>query len=413
MGNQQQLLTSVSLIGKHYREMERLSGESFNLFKLIGVENNELKHSMILADLLNPKGSHGQGSIFLELFTTQLSVFHFHCDHAFVKVEKNIGKRTEEDGGRLDIYISDQHGNDIIIENKIYAGDQENQLIRYASTGANYIYYLTLDGHDASKLSTKNESTQLKNGEHYHLLSYKSDILLWLDKCRKEAAHLPLLREGISHYINLLKYITGQSISKAMNNELRDLSILNPQNLQAAADISASFSNAKHQIQWIFWEALRKALEKKGIQLEDNKVNTVTSQRTWNYYYGKDKLYGLWTEIYKNDEISLHWGCEVDHKIYFGFTIEQNGKGGISNKEEFQEFRDIVKSSDSLYQTTDYWLGWQYSTPQLDFKTFDSNAIYSLADSQTLEAIVEAISMKAVNDIKYVKIEIEKSSTGL
>jgi len=410
MNNHQQLLTSISLIGKHYREIERISGESFNLFKLIGIENNEFKHSMILADLLNPKGSHGQGSLFLELFTEKLSISPFYCNNALIRVEKSIGKLTEDDGGRLDIYISDQSGNDIIIENKIYASDQTNQLIRYANTGSKYVYYLTLDGHDATELSTKNESTTLKCGEYYHLLSYKSDILMWLEKCRKEASHLPLLREGIAHYINLIKYLTGQSTNKAMSNEIRDLSMLNPQNLRAASDIHASYLNTKHQVQWTFWDSLRKALLNKGLQLEDNAFNTVTSTRTWNFYHGKDKLFGLWSEIYRKNEITIHWGCEVDENIYFGFTVERNEKGGISDKEEFLEYRNIINKRDSNYQSNTFWLGWQHTSPKLNFKTFNSDAIFSLADKQTLNNIVETIAAKAKSDIDFLISEIMKTN---
>ena len=71
-------------------------------------------------------------------------------------VERDIGRRTETTGGRIDIILEDgEHA--IIIENKIYATDQHHQLLRYNNYGKQRfpkgfkLIYLTLDGHEASK----------------------------------------------------------------------------------------------------------------------------------------------------------------------------------------------------------------------------------------------------------------------
>ena len=407
MNNYQQLLSGVSHLSKHYRELERISGANFNIFRIINVSSDELKHSSFVAELLNPKGSHGQGAVFLKLFAESLGITPFHCDDASVDIEKSIGKVTEEEGGRLDIYINDNRGNAVVIENKIYADDQPNQLIRYYQFNPQHVYYLTLNGKDATPKSTHCESLKLESGKHYKTISYQSDIINWLERCRKEAAQLPLLREGISHYINLIKYLTGQSTNKAMSNEIRDLSMLNPQNLRAAADIANTFSNTKHEVQWVFWQELREALENKGILLEDNPDNTATSALTWDYYYGKKKYFGLWCEIFNLAGITVHWGCVVENSIHFGFTVERNGKGGVSKNEEFQKFREIVEQCDGAYTLSDYWLGWQYTSPQLNFRTFDSDAIFSLANKKELEKIVESIAVKTLHDIGFVNEKLK------
>jgi hypothetical protein len=45
----------------NYKELDRISGESFNVFKLLKMETNEVKmHSAFIGDLLNPSGTHGQ-----------------------------------------------------------------------------------------------------------------------------------------------------------------------------------------------------------------------------------------------------------------------------------------------------------------------------------------------------------------
>lgn len=124
MGNVKQLLEKINVITRHHKELIRLSGENFNLFKILGLVSDEVKvHSAFIAELLNPKGSHGQDDIFLKLFLNHFCIKEFDTASAKIEVEKSIGMKTDTTGGRLDIYVSDQKGHDFIIENKIYAGD--------------------------------------------------------------------------------------------------------------------------------------------------------------------------------------------------------------------------------------------------------------------------------------------------
>jgi len=408
MTNYQQLISQVSQLARHYREMDRLSGGNFNIFRVINVSSDELKHSLFIADLLNPKGSHGQGAVFLKLFVEQLGITPFVVDDTVIEIEKGIGKVTEDEGGRLDIYLNDCKGNKVVIENKIYADDQPNQLIRYYQFHRQHVYYLTLDGRDASPYSTHNGSYALKSGEHYKTISYQSDIIDWLEQCRKEVTQLPLLREGISHYINLIKYLTGESTNKAMRDEIIEIATLNEQSLRGVAVISNNFSAVKAKVQWDFWKALRENLESKGVKFEDNPKNTVSSTRTSNYYHGRAVHYGLWYELTNFDGITVHWGCEIQENIYFGFTIERNGDGGISDNEEFKPLRELIKECNINYQTTKNWIGWRHTSPMLNFKTFNTDVIFSLINKTKLDEIVEGIAQEAMRDIEFVRERLPK-----
>lgn len=63
------LLSEVQTIVKSYSRINKMSGQSFNLFSLLRKENEEVPlHSMFIAELLNPKGSHQQGTLYLDLF---------------------------------------------------------------------------------------------------------------------------------------------------------------------------------------------------------------------------------------------------------------------------------------------------------------------------------------------------------
>jgi hypothetical protein len=129
------LLSNVTHIRNHYEEIAFLTGESFNIFKILKLSTNEVRHSAFIAELLNTKGSHGQKDKYLEIFLEQIKIedFPFDTKSAEVKPEFHIGFINEDktQGGRIDILIEDKNRKRIIIENKIYAGDQKNQLLRY------------------------------------------------------------------------------------------------------------------------------------------------------------------------------------------------------------------------------------------------------------------------------------------
>ena len=52
-------------------------------------------------------------------------------ERAKVNMEYHIGAITDKSGGRIDIVTKDRKAAVILIENKIYAGDQDNQMTRY------------------------------------------------------------------------------------------------------------------------------------------------------------------------------------------------------------------------------------------------------------------------------------------
>jgi len=415
----EKLLIEVNAIRQRYEHIAKVTGENFNVFKIVKIAEDEVKHSAFLAELLNPKGSHGQGAKFLKLFVDQLNVSDFNCETAIVEAEKYIGPVTETTGGQIDIFIDDKMSNCIIIENKIYASDQENQLIRYYDYGKRnfkkqYLFYLTLKGSGASLFSIENKQKNIKLevNKDYELKSYKNNILPWLEECQREAVSMPLLREGIAHYINLIKYLTNQSISKAMIKEIVDLLTKNTTNLANANELVKNWSYAKAIIQWKFWEALKNELiielENENLKIEEND-KTAIWDKVLTYYNGRAKLLGLWSQIYKKDEITLHWGCEINQRFYFGFTVENNGKGIISDQQEFKKYRDIILECDTLYKIDNPgWLGWQLSSPELNFNEFNSEAIFNLADDKYLEVTVQTIAKKAIEDINFVKRKLKE-----
>lgn len=233
------LLAQARTVVKHQRELERITGEHFNLFQILRIGHYEVStHSPILGDLLDPGGTHGQGKVFLELFLQQVrkqselmdrpGLERFDPATARVLLEQSLGERTEVDGGRLDIVLTDQSGNQIAIENKIHAGEQPNWARRYRAglRPGSPLIYLTLQGVAALDEESKKDEALM-------LLSYREDITAWLEACRKEVATVPIVRESLTQYLFLIRKLTHQNTGRRMNDEIVSTVLQSPETLEA------------------------------------------------------------------------------------------------------------------------------------------------------------------------------------
>ena len=280
------ILNQVRIVSRKIKEQRKEKferGESFNIFNDLGFMSDEVHlHSMFLANLLNPKGSHGQRGKFLEAFLKMLqksfpaiSADRLVLDtaNASVEVEKYIGRQTDSEGGRIDIYLTDgKHS--IIIENKIYAGDQHHQMLRYWNYGMSQkgddteksfvLIYLTLDGCSPSKDSLGED---LKENDIV-CLSYKGDIRGWLDRCVELASRTPLVRETINQYISTIDILTNNVMED--NKELLDI-LCKEENLDAIYDIANNKNIVVNRIiNEVFIPKLRDLAESKGLTMGDN-----------------------------------------------------------------------------------------------------------------------------------------------
>lgn len=162
----------LSLLRKLSKQMEgkRLEvnmADRFNPFRFF--RKDELGLSAILAFLLDPKETHGQGDLFLNSFLEKLNLHHFLAyDQVDVIVEK-----TTENNRRHDIFIrgilNDKTQWVLSIENKLnWAKDQDKQIEDYLAdlisyeVGNNYfILYLPVNYCNPSK-----DSIDEKEWEH-------------------------------------------------------------------------------------------------------------------------------------------------------------------------------------------------------------------------------------------------------
>lgn len=63
-----QEVASICALEQSQQEERNRKGENYNLFSILSIERYELKHSALIANLLDPKGSHGCGDAVLRAF---------------------------------------------------------------------------------------------------------------------------------------------------------------------------------------------------------------------------------------------------------------------------------------------------------------------------------------------------------
>ncbi|MDO7848706.1 PD-(D/E)XK nuclease family protein [Hymenobacter sp. M29] len=248
------MLSQVSSLRRTQQKLALLSGENFNVFRILGLESREVQmHSGFLGELLNPAGSHGLKDAFLRLFVEAINQKlppeakkppEFNTAAAHLVVEHDIGRITADylQGGRIDLYL-ESGGEYIFIENKIYAGDQQNQLVRYkAHRNHARLLYLTLDGKDAPEWSKGGLTS-----DQYQIISYKEDVSSWLEKCRQVAVAYPLVRETIVQYQHLINYLTGNTPSDFMKEEMKHLLQGSQDNFVSAAALQSVFAETRQE----------------------------------------------------------------------------------------------------------------------------------------------------------------------
>ena len=397
------ILNQVRIVSQKIKEQRKEKferGENYNIFNDLGFMSDEVHlHSMFLANLLNPKGSHGQRGKFLEAFLKMLqksfpaiSADRLELDtaNASVEVEKYIGRQTDSEGGRIDIYLTDgKHS--IIIENKIYAVDQHHQMLRYWNYGMSQkgddteksfvLIYLTLDGSSPSKDSLGED---LKENDIV-CLSYKSDIRGWLDRCVELASRTPLVRETINQYISTIDILTNNVMED--NKDLLDI-LCKEENLDAIYDIANNKNIVVNRIiNEVFIPKLRDLAESKGLTMGDNCTEN-WMEESWagaSFYNPKWKY--------------LKLAFEFEHKgldfLIFGFRTKD--EDGVK-REDVKDWEKVQKNYSTKDVNNQCWI----------WKDFNGNQYWDNASG-----IKDLLNGKTLNDFSIMFDEAIDCVKGL
>lgn len=371
---------------------KRERGDCYNVFDILGLSTDEERlHSAFIANLLNPRGNHGCKDRFLKKFLYCFKILHpqstftLNTGVAKVTVETSIGYLNEDatSGGRLDILVED--GNSaIVIENKIFACDQTNQMLRYCRYAKQHygdnaqILYLTLDGHSPSDTSTRNS---LKENEDYYSISYATDIVKWLDLCLHECTYTPRIRETVGQYIDIIKQLTNNDMDEEYTQNINEELTRHPE--AAVAIFSSGLDKYLLYCFNHFAVPIFKEYEKnKGLVFVQENMQSNTYK---GFYFRKPewKHYAIW--------------------IY----LDTPGQGfycGVSNYNEVGEKKIPISNELScLLNPND---GWPLGFSWLDeYRYWNAETTIDMINGKFAENILEIVDM-ILTDINECHIDI-------
>lgn len=383
------LLNNVKKLFDHKKKIEKLKGETFNIFSILKMERMENNtHSAFIKELLDPKGTHLKDGIFLKLFLECIENSDLDVTTAKVELEKHIGPRDDKNktGGRIDIFISDAKGNYVSIENKIDAQDQNVQIERYCNykKGKNKVYYLTLDGKSPDKTSCG----ELEAGTDYYLLSYKNHILKWLELCLEKSVDDPILRESIKQYAILIKKIT-YTMNNEEEKELIDIML---RHYEESSYISSNFNKAKQTIT----EKIRTGVYNELTKRLKDKYVIVKG-------YDTSKLYSqIWIKPKDTLESYLYFGIE-------SFSGEGHFNG--------QLFVGVRNSDSKRYSYADVEGNESFSNCWINVRQLENykNCILNMSNPETISYIMNEKNREGLVDdiVKQVEKYLEEQTTPL
>ena len=245
-GEFHELIERANELHKRHRVGEHEDG--FNVFSVLLNETDEVNlHSKFIAALLqhNPYTTAGN----LDEFLRQVLGIN-----GFDRTRATIRREYLD----IDILISNVFSRQaIVIENKIFAEDQQEQLVRYHQTLKSqgfceiYLVYLTLDGRAPSSQSVGDLSCKR--------ISYKDHILPWLKCCQQRAQNMPSLRESIAQYIQTIKKLTGTNIEGIYMHDLSKL-CLQVDNLLLVHDLNQAAKQVRIRLLRCLWMEIEDAL---------------------------------------------------------------------------------------------------------------------------------------------------------
>lgn len=309
-------------------EVRKLRGNNdYNLFLALFDASDEVRlHSRFICSLLDPNSPHYQKELFLELFIKACGLEDFGLNSQIAKVYKEYEN--------IDIYITDGTKH-IILENKIYAGDQEAQIKRYIKTiqqengneAEIYVLFLSPQGREPTGYSL--DGLKIKDGRisnekgdeiaKFKAISYDKEITAWLDLCLEETGNLTNLSIVISQYKNVIEKIYGKY--KGVQMDTNEISKIILENYDIVEEIKNKYfdiasSNKLNE----FMSNVKTELEKRLSQEWHVDIRAADTIRYfapiifYKYSWGDKEVMNLRLEFDSRNFLNPYIGLKYDNK---------------------------------------------------------------------------------------------------
>ena len=327
-------LISINQVIENFRlqreKTELYDSNRFNPFQFL--RTDEMGLSKILAFLLDPKETHGQGDLFLNSFLKYIGKHNFL---AYDKIQVCVEKATSENR-RHDIFIEGFLNSKrrwiVSIENKLrFASDQEKQLKDYRDDLEGYreveycLIYLPVFKEPPSENSIrKNEWEDLISAKKAILMSAK-DLLDWLDNTL-------IIAPAVKQFSQDLKKFLSEELmgNTETNDDLVKYLMKNENNDALYSALSVIDSKAQ------LYESL---IERLVEQLQERFAHDYKKLKHYGWkcnFYGEvtDKDFAIFF-----DEEDIYWGVGAT----FGCNNLSEGQYGVyCHKDEHPKLYDLL-----------------------------------------------------------------------
>lgn len=355
--------------------------DSFNIFDVLRISRTEIRHSNMLAWLLNPHENHGLNDSFIKNLIANIvkNKNYGNVEPLELMVEDYSQTQVSREWENIDILCITEKLV-FVIENKIDSGEHDNQLEIYREKVENryrnftkLYFYLTPDG-----LLPTDE-------ENWNVLSY-SDVLQALEKSFE--LHQKELLDGqkllIQDYINILR-------SKIVEDK-KLIDICKKIYLQYKPALDLIFENKGNYLA----EKIIEAFEEENIVLDDSR----TTNRWFVFYSDKmdailpclEKEKGSWNDSHTYN----YWISVEDNKLTGCFEL-----GGSNLPDSIKENQKTIymNSSGKVRKNEDYVYKHVFTTKKY---TVNQN------DEQNIKNAVKSILKEIFDNEKEVIKLFEK-----
>ncbi len=302
---------------KAIQETQKMRGKNnFNPLTILLDPSDEVRlHSRFLHNLLSPVGTHCQGSLFLDIFlkTCGLDSFSINTEKCVVNKEYDS----------IDLYITDKNKH-IIIENKIYAADQDKQIERYINkikkenlsdhkfSDNLVVIYLSLDRNEPDVASLGSLilcDGKLINGEIQYtikIITYEKEILNWIRSSKSEVENITNLSIGLEQYEDVILQLYNKprgklmSLSEYLKKENDSIKII-----RTFKYIHEEFENLRKEDITIFFGGVERELKK------------TTTLQGWSVHLEAGNLF-------KSDKLVISISPHNNADVFFALGIENS-----------------------------------------------------------------------------------------
>ncbi|MDO6994890.1 PD-(D/E)XK nuclease family protein [Brachyspira innocens] len=220
-------LPQIKIVIKEVKEEMKKYPPQICIFEAVNLQRHENYNSNLLANFLKINIKYGENTE-LSFVKDFLLYLHnkFNWDYGLKSIEEleeinhsyiNIKREEKADTRRIDLFISYKKEFAIIIENKIYAKEQANQLDDYYKNKKKdnyknlYMIFLNPSGYESYTLSAESKK---ELGDNFQTLKH-SDIALWLENILENEKYYFLHEKNILFKDNDNKYIRDYRLLKS------------------------------------------------------------------------------------------------------------------------------------------------------------------------------------------------------